>query len=88
MAFIPPKLLSGGLWRHYNGGVYRVLGIATHSESLQPLVVYKDTKNVRQLWARPMDMFLEWIVTPAGVQKPRFEKLGLIGAKGNFKKKR
>jgi 8-oxo-dGTP pyrophosphatase MutT (NUDIX family) len=43
----PPQALPAlpgvklGLWRHYKGGTYRVLGVVRHSETLEPMVLYK-----------------------------------------------
>ncbi|QQR68242.1 MAG: DUF1653 domain-containing protein [Alphaproteobacteria bacterium] len=44
--------------RHYKGGLYRVLGEAIHSETLQDMVVYQNCKDGR-VWVRPKDMFNE-----------------------------
>jgi hypothetical protein len=44
--------------RHYKGGLYRVLGTATHSETREPLVVYEHLwPHERGLWVRPAPMF-------------------------------
>ena len=41
--------------RHYKGGLYQELHRATHSETLEPLVIYRDSKG--RIWARPAAMF-------------------------------
>lgn len=46
-----------GRYRHYKGGEYEVLGVARHSETLEPLVVYKPLYNASGLWVRPHAMF-------------------------------
>jgi hypothetical protein len=46
-----------GLYRHYKGHDYRVLGLARHSETLEPLVVYQALYGERGLWVRPQAMF-------------------------------
>lgn len=49
-----------GIYEHYKGKKYRVLGVAKHSETLEDLVVYEalyDNK-VSKLWVRPLKMFL------------------------------
>ena len=55
--------LKPGIYRHYKGKLYEVVGIAHHSETLNELVVYKalyKTKFGRNsLWVRPKQMFLE-----------------------------
>jgi hypothetical protein len=44
--------------RHYKGGLYRVVGTAKHSETLEPMVVYEHLwPHDRGLWVRPADMF-------------------------------
>jgi hypothetical protein len=47
-----------GIYQHYKGHKYRVLGVAKHSESLDELVVYQNVDN-GELWVRPIEMFLE-----------------------------
>jgi hypothetical protein len=62
-----------GRYRHYKGREYRVLGIARHSETLEPLVVYEALYGERGLWVRPARMFTEFISEhPAGKRVPRF----------------
>ncbi len=60
-----------GRYRHYKGNDYRVLGLARHSETLEPLVIYQALYGERGLWARPAAMFTE-TVTIAGRAVPRF----------------
>ncbi|MEW9624085.1 DUF1653 domain-containing protein [Rhodanobacter geophilus] len=60
-----------GLYRHYKGQRYRVLGTASHSETLEPLVVYQALYGERGLWVRPAAMFAE-TVTVDGQTMPRF----------------
>jgi hypothetical protein len=64
-----------GLYRHYKGGDYRVLGLARHSESLAPLVVYQALYGEQGLWVRPQAMFLE-TVNHGGRTVPRFTRVG------------
>ena len=51
-----------GIYRHYKGQRYRVLGTARHSETLEPLVVYQALYGEFGLWVRPAAMFCEAIV--------------------------
>jgi len=44
-------------FRHYKGGEYEVVGVARHSETLEPLVIYRPLYNESGLWARPHAMF-------------------------------
>ncbi len=60
-----------GLYRHYKGNDYRVIGLARHSESLDPLVVYQALYGERGLWVRPAAMFVETIELN-GQRVPRF----------------
>lgn len=53
---LPPHP-TPGRYRHYKGGEYRVLGLARHSESLEPLVVYQALYGERGLWVRPAALF-------------------------------
>ena len=60
-----------GIYRHYRGNDYLVIGLARHSESCEPMVVYQALYGERGLWARPAPMFLE-TVEHAGQRMPRF----------------
>ncbi len=68
--------LELGLYKHYKGNVYEVMGIAKHSETLEKMVVYKATyqKEGENLWVRPLSMFIETIVVD-GKEIKRFAKL-------------
>ncbi|MDB5753354.1 MAG: hypothetical protein JWP65_3775 [Ramlibacter sp.] len=46
-----------GRYRHYKGGEYEVIGVARHSETLEPLVVYRPLYNATGMWVRPHAMF-------------------------------
>jgi hypothetical protein len=63
-----------GRYRHYKGNEYRVVGLARHSETLEPLVVYQALYGERGLWVRPAAMFNE-TVTIAGRAQPRFARV-------------
>lgn len=60
-----------GVYRHYKGNVYRVTGAVTHSETLEPMVLYRDV-NTNKQWARPYSMFFE-NVNIDGQTQPRFK---------------
>lgn len=66
------ETLQPGRYRHYKGPEYQVLGIARHSETEEPLVVYRALYGEFGLWVRPLAMFLE-SVTIDGVTQSRFE---------------
>lgn len=63
-----------GLYRHYKGGLYEVIGTARHSESLEPMTVYRALYGAHGLWVRPAAMFHEQ-VTIDGVLQARFQKI-------------
>ena len=44
-------------YRHFKGGIYRLVGIAKDSETLEEMVVYQAMYGDRQMWVRPMSMF-------------------------------
>lgn len=75
-ASLPPLPAEprAGRYRHYKGNDYRVLGLARHSETLEPLVVYQALYGERGLWVRPAAMFTE-TVTIDGVRTPRFARI-------------
>jgi hypothetical protein len=63
-----------GRYRHLKGGLYEVVGAARHSETLEPLVVYRPLYGAGGLWVRPHAMFFERIVVD-GREVARFERL-------------
>jgi len=64
-----------GRYRHYKGGEYEVIGIARHSETQEPLVVYRPLYNDSGLWVRPHAMFFESVEVNGRVQR-RFVWVG------------
>jgi len=60
-----------GRYRHYKGGEYEVVGVARHSESLEPMVVYRPLYDRTGLWVRPYSMFFEQVEVDGRLQ-PRF----------------
>ena len=64
--------IQPGIWRHFKGKEYDVLGVARHSETQEELVVYRARYGTRELWVRPKAMFLESVEVD-GVRRPRFE---------------
>lgn len=51
--------VTPGVYRHYKGSDYEVLGVAHHSETEEPLVVYRALYGEFGLWVRPLAMFRE-----------------------------
>jgi hypothetical protein len=63
-----------GRYRHYKGAEYEVLGTARHSETLEPLVVYRPLYDDSGWWVRPHAMFFG-TVEVEGRTVPRFAPL-------------
>jgi hypothetical protein len=61
-----------GRYRHYKGGEYTVLGVVRHSETLEPLVLYRPLYGHSGDWVRPHAMFFS-TVEVNGVVQPRFK---------------
>ena len=68
------KQLSRGRYRHYKGGEYDVIDVARHSETEELMVVYRPLYGERELWVRPLSMFLESVELD-GKTIPRFQRL-------------
>lgn len=66
--------LALGIYEHYKGNRYRVLAVARHSETLEPLVVYQALYGDHSYWVRPLAMFTE-DVEVSGQRRPRFRFL-------------
>ena len=62
-------------FRHYKGKMYRLLGLAPHSETLEPMAVYQQLYGECALWVRPAKMFFEGIEVN-GRRQRRFEPVG------------
>lgn len=67
-------MLTVGKYRHYKGNDYEVIGVATHSETREAMVVYRPLYGEGALWVRSLVMFME-NVTVEGKELPRFKKL-------------
>ena len=66
--------LQVGIYQHYKGQQYRVIGVAKHSETEEELVVYQTLYGAFDLWVRPLSMFIE-NVEINGLEQPRFSLL-------------
>ena len=64
-----------GKYRHFKGNEDEVLGTATHSETLEELVVYRALYGEGKLWVRPVSMWNE-TVEKDGKTVKRFEFIG------------
>jgi len=63
-----------GIYRHFKGKEYRVIGLANHGETGEELVVYQALYGEKGLWTRPLGMFLEE-AEANGAKEPRFRFL-------------
>lgn len=64
-----------GRYRHFKGKEYQVIGVASHSETLEPMVVYRALYGEGGLWVRPAGMWTEQ-VDRDGYSGPRFIYIG------------
>lgn len=64
-----------GRYRHFKGKEYQVLALARHSETLEPMTVYRSLSGEGAIWVRPALMFSE-TVTKDGETFPRFVRIG------------
>lgn len=77
--FMPPEnreILPGRYYRHFRGNLYKVIGIAIHTETEEKMVVYQAQYGKYGLFVRPYHMFAEEIDReqyPEATQKHRFE---------------
>lgn len=64
--------LKPGIYRHFKGNRYELIAIASHSETLEPMVVYRALYGEQGLWVRPVSMWNE-IVHKDDYEGPRFQ---------------
>ena len=67
--------LKPGRYRHFKGNEYELLGVARHSETLEPMVVYRALYGELGLWVRPASMWSEQVERD-GYCGPRFTYIG------------
>ena len=72
------RVLVPGLYRHFKGHLYRVLGTGRHSETQEEYVIYMSV-STGEIWLRPYDMFMSKVDRekyPNVEQEYRFEYVG------------
>lgn len=52
------KIKERTVYKHYKGKFYFVLEVAKHTETNESLVVYRAMYGDKELWIRPLEMFL------------------------------
>lgn len=70
------ELKINGIYKHFKGNYYLIVDVATHSETEEKYVVYRELYGDGNLWVRPLEMFLSEIdynKYPNAEQKYRFE---------------
>ena len=67
--------LKPGRYRHFKGNEYELIGVANHSETLEPMVVYRALYGEGGLWVRPAAMWTE-TVERGDYSGPRFIYVG------------
>ena len=77
---LPPLIKTPlGRYCHYKGGLYDVLDTVRHSETLEPMTLYRALYGKRGLWVRPAAMFSELVTIPGATGNEtvlRFQKIG------------
>ena len=66
--------LVKGKYRHFKGGEYELIDIAKHSETMEPMVVYRALYGACGLWVRPASMWAEEVIRD-DYHGPRFIKI-------------
>ena len=51
-------IIIGGIYKHFKGNMYKVIGFAKHSETMEDMIVYESLRN-NTLWVRPKSMWSE-----------------------------
>ena len=63
-----------GIYKHYKGNLYQVIGFARHTETQEELAVYHSLTDKTILWARPIVIFEENVHLD-GRNVPRFSHI-------------
>ena len=69
------KELRPGRYRHFKGNEYRLEYVARHSETLEPMVVYRALYGEGGMWVRPAAMWNETVLHE-GKEVRRFTWIG------------
>lgn len=64
-----------GFYKHYKGGLYEVITLCNHSETNEPLVIYKSLL-FGSIYARPLSMWFDQVELENKTKTKRFELYG------------
>lgn len=74
---IEAKKIKSGIYRHYKGNLYRVVGVGLHEETHEELVMYQALYGNFEWWVRSLEKFIEE-VEYEGKTQPRFSFVGVV----------
>lgn len=66
-----------GVWKHYKGNLYKVVGLAKNTKTMERSVVYEGIlkkNNQKGMWITPMSDFFK-IIDKDGEQIQRFIRI-------------
>ena len=66
------KEVKKGIYRHFKGQMYEVIGVAMHSETKEEMVIYRALYGEKIIWARQISMWNKPVMCD-GKEKARFE---------------
>ncbi|MFZ0565317.1 MAG: DUF1653 domain-containing protein [Chlamydiales bacterium] len=81
LSALAKSLEMGGVYEHYKGRRYQLISIGRNSETLEEVVIYRALYGDRDVWMRPLSMFVE-NVEIEGESVPRFKKI--LGSSDEF----
>ena len=70
-------MIQKGIYKHYKGNLYGVIGLGKHSETREEMVIYRSMRDESQVWVRPLKMWNETIIVD-GKKIKRFELVEAI----------
>ena len=55
------EIKVGEIWQHYKGGRYIIIGLGTHTETKETMVIYSPIDDSNKVWIRPISMWFNII---------------------------